>query len=288
MLGVEPGASPDDIKAAWRALARQHHPDLIGDDPESAQRATRRMAEINAAYAALTRAGETIEGRRRRRATAPGRANGDRDAAAAGDGHRATRRPAARQAHPARSPARLDLSGTVRPRNQTTTPPGARMPADRPAAAALDRSVPELRASQPSGPLERDMVRRTTSGPSRRPRRRPRPRARLRQVPRPHAGRGRRVRAVVRGLAGRHGDARPRARAGGAGHPRGAGPAGDPAGAPARAAGLAVEPVPLGAPARTVERLPPAISPEARMKSDQCYRPATRACWPIAPWLLGS
>ena len=75
MLGVEPGASPDDIKAAWRALARQHHPDLIGDDPESAQRATRRMAEINAAYAALTRAGETIEGRRRG-ANGSGSANG--------------------------------------------------------------------------------------------------------------------------------------------------------------------------------------------------------------------
>ena len=66
MLGIEPGASPDEIKAAWRQLARRHHPDLTGDDPESARRATRRMAEINAAYAALTRAGETIEGQRAR------------------------------------------------------------------------------------------------------------------------------------------------------------------------------------------------------------------------------
>src|SRR3954471_13061710 len=65
VLGIEPGASPDEIKASWRALARRHHPDLTGDDPESAQRATRRMAEINAAYAALTRSGETIEGQRR-------------------------------------------------------------------------------------------------------------------------------------------------------------------------------------------------------------------------------
>ena len=44
---------------------------------------------------------------------------------------------------------------------------------------------------------------------------------------------------------------------------RGAGPAGDPAGAPARAAGLAVEPVPLGA-TPGIET-PPAISPEASM-----------------------
>ncbi len=67
VLGVEPGASPDAIKAAWRSLARRHHPDLTGDDPEAVQRATRRMAEINTAYAALTRAGETQEGRAGRR-----------------------------------------------------------------------------------------------------------------------------------------------------------------------------------------------------------------------------
>src|SRR5450759_2384893 len=62
VLGVEPGSSPDAIKAAWRSLARRHHPDLTADDPGAVQRATRRMAEINTAYAALTRAGETREG----------------------------------------------------------------------------------------------------------------------------------------------------------------------------------------------------------------------------------
>ncbi len=65
MLGVEPGASPEEIRAAWRALARRHHPDLTADDPDAARRATRRMAEINAAYAALTRAGETPDSRGR-------------------------------------------------------------------------------------------------------------------------------------------------------------------------------------------------------------------------------
>src|SRR5467141_2707577 len=55
VLGIEPGATPSQIKAAWRRLARQHHPDLTGDDPEASRIATRQMAEINEAYAALTR-----------------------------------------------------------------------------------------------------------------------------------------------------------------------------------------------------------------------------------------
>ena len=56
VLGVARGASPTAIKAAWRRLARQHHPDLTGDDPAASRVATRLMAEINDAYAALTRA----------------------------------------------------------------------------------------------------------------------------------------------------------------------------------------------------------------------------------------
>ena len=49
------GATPTQIKAAWRRLARANHPDLTGDDPAASRVATRRMAEINDAYAALTR-----------------------------------------------------------------------------------------------------------------------------------------------------------------------------------------------------------------------------------------
>src|SRR5678816_952236 len=55
VLGIEPGASPTQIKAAWRRLARANHPDLTGDDPAASRLATRRMAEINDAYAVLTR-----------------------------------------------------------------------------------------------------------------------------------------------------------------------------------------------------------------------------------------
>lgn len=156
MLGIEPGASPDDIKAAWRGLARRHHPDLIGDDPELARRATRRMAEINAAYAALTRAGETIEGRRRR-AAADGAPPGG--PARTGDGD-AGRRPGGPPPPPRTRPVtgRVDTSGTVHPRNQTTTPPGVRLPLTGQPPLRHDRSAPDLRASQPSGPLERDRL----------------------------------------------------------------------------------------------------------------------------------
>ncbi|MCB9675507.1 MAG: J domain-containing protein [Alphaproteobacteria bacterium] len=50
MLGVPRGASPDDLKAAWRALARALHPDRNPDDPGAAAR----LAELNAAYAVLS------------------------------------------------------------------------------------------------------------------------------------------------------------------------------------------------------------------------------------------
>jgi hypothetical protein len=153
VLGVEPGASPDDIKAAWRALARRHHPDLTADDPIAARRATRLMAEINNAYAALTRAGETPDHRQRRPArTAPAaRATGP-DGNPLGNGGP----PPPPRTRPVTG--RLDTSGTYQPRNQTTTPPGMRIPLSGQPPFRYDRSRPELRASQPSGPLERDRL----------------------------------------------------------------------------------------------------------------------------------
>jgi hypothetical protein len=166
VLGVEPGAAPDEIKAAWRALARRHHPDLTGDDPEVARRATRRMAEINAAYATLTRAGKTVEGRRARRGadghdgpdeatrTTAGRSGG------AGTASPPPRRGGGPPPPPRTRPVtgRVDTSATVHPRNQTTTPPGVRLPLTGQPPLRHDRSNPELRASQPSGPMERDFA----------------------------------------------------------------------------------------------------------------------------------
>jgi hypothetical protein len=153
VLGVEPGASPDDIKARWRSLARRHHPDLTADDPEAARRATRRMAEINAAYAALTRAGETPESRRRRPPAGerpPTRGAGAAGTASPGNGGP----PRPRPTRPVTG--RLDTTATFRPRNQVTTPPGTRIPLTGQPPLRWDRSRQELRASQPSGPLERD------------------------------------------------------------------------------------------------------------------------------------
>jgi curved DNA-binding protein CbpA len=144
VLGVDPDATPDEIKVAWRALARQHHPDLTGDDPEVAQRATRRMAEINAAYAALTRGPKA----QRARTEAP---SGARPATRRGGGP-----PPEKPSRPVT--ARVDTSGTVQPRNQTTTPPGTKLPLRGHPPLRHARSQPDLRASQPTGPLEYDRL----------------------------------------------------------------------------------------------------------------------------------
>jgi curved DNA-binding protein CbpA len=152
VLGIDRGSTPDEIKAAWRGLARQHHPDLTGDDPGAVRRATRRMAEINAAYAALTRAGETAEGIERRRRSGGSTAATGR----AGGAGRKAGPPPPRPSRPVTG--RVDMSGTFRPRNQTTTPPGTRIPLTGHPPLRQDRSGPELRASQPSGPLERDRL----------------------------------------------------------------------------------------------------------------------------------
>jgi len=125
-------AAQSTIKAAWRKLAREHHPDLARDDPAAAERATRRMAEINRAYAEL-RAGFS-----------------DIDSAGPRNG-RGTWPPEPRPTRPVTG--RVDTSSTFRPRN-TTTGPGIRH--ERQPPFRSDRLAREpLRASTPTGPLNR-------------------------------------------------------------------------------------------------------------------------------------
>lgn len=139
VLGVPKGASKLTIKAAWRRLAREHHPDVVGTDATAARTATRRMAEINRAYQEL-RTGES----------APA------DAAEGGAARRRSGPPAAPPSRPVTG--RLDTSGTLRPRNATTTGPGGQ-PRGRPLPGPIQMGGEPLRASDPTGPTHRRRVR---------------------------------------------------------------------------------------------------------------------------------
>jgi len=52
-LELEPGATDDDIRKAWRDLTKVWHPDRFGSDPELRERAENKLKEINAAYERL-------------------------------------------------------------------------------------------------------------------------------------------------------------------------------------------------------------------------------------------
>ena len=154
VLGLERGATQAQIKAAWRRLARVNHPDLTGDDPAASRAATRRMAEINNAYAALSR--EAARDARATRAASPEEAVSRRGGP-----------PAPRPTRPVTG--RVDTTASFRPRNQTTSTTGAGLArevsrtrsgpriARVPAGERLRRDPP--RASTPTGPLERARIR---------------------------------------------------------------------------------------------------------------------------------
>lgn len=60
VLGVEPGASADEVRAAYQRLARSYHPDRVeGLAPELRELAHKRMVEINRAFEALSRGDAT-------------------------------------------------------------------------------------------------------------------------------------------------------------------------------------------------------------------------------------
>jgi DnaJ-domain-containing protein 1 len=56
VLGVQQGATPEEIRAAYQKLVQQYHPDRVDDlGPELREVAERRTKEINAAYNELKR-----------------------------------------------------------------------------------------------------------------------------------------------------------------------------------------------------------------------------------------
>ena len=63
-LDVEPGASPDDVRAAWRDLAQVWHPDRFQGNPRLQEKAQETLKRINEAYESLKRleAGEKTRG----------------------------------------------------------------------------------------------------------------------------------------------------------------------------------------------------------------------------------
>ncbi|HTC85375.1 MAG TPA: J domain-containing protein [Candidatus Acidoferrum sp.] len=164
VLGVARGANQATIKAAWRRLARENHPDVAGGDPATARAATRRMAQINAAYEEI-RDGWTDK----RRGAGRGAATDDAEGAT---GPAATNRrtggpPRPRPTRPVTG--RVDTADTYRARNRTTTRPAPRgmrdgrrpnvepPPPQPPRSGGPDREPP--RASDPTGPLRRSRSR---------------------------------------------------------------------------------------------------------------------------------
>ncbi len=54
VLGIDPNASDDEVKKAYRALAKKYHPDNYTDNP-LADLAQEKMKEINEAYDTITK-----------------------------------------------------------------------------------------------------------------------------------------------------------------------------------------------------------------------------------------
>lgn len=54
VLGVSPGASDDEVKKAYRELAKKYHPDAYANNP-LADLAAEKMKEINEAYDTITK-----------------------------------------------------------------------------------------------------------------------------------------------------------------------------------------------------------------------------------------
>jgi len=157
VLGIPHGASDGQIKRRWRELAREHHPDRAAGDADEAARLTSRMAGINSAYDLLRdpvrRAAwdSSPGGRRAREASADGGSRFDQDADV--EPTAATGPPP-----PPRTPpvtARFDTTAAFRPRNARTGAPIPEMRGHPPLNRRAFETERDLRASTPTGPVEK-------------------------------------------------------------------------------------------------------------------------------------
>lgn len=166
VIGIAHSATDTQIKRRWRELAREHHPDRAAGDAAEAARLTARMARINAAYDLLRdpirRAAwdGSPAGRRARGAGAAAGVHFDE-----GDGA-ATR---AGPPPPPRTPpvtARFDATETFRLRNARVGGRAAGMRAQGPPDRRWFQKERDLRASTPTGPVERRHTRRAQPPPT--------------------------------------------------------------------------------------------------------------------------
>ena len=177
-LGVDKKATPEEIKKAYRKLARQYHPDrnpgdkdaearfkeisqahdVLGDPEKRKQYDSgarpvrqRRAGRAAASAASATSTSRLLDGRhplepvRRRRPAAGGRRTADRAPNGAPTSRRRSRSPSTRRSHGAQVPLSVPMHATL-PRPVTAPAPG---PARRPRCARAARvaaSRPRARA----------------------------------------------------------------------------------------------------------------------------------------------
>lgn len=158
VLDVDPGATTAQIKRRWRELAREHHPDTGGGGTEEeAERRTTRMARINAAYDLLRDPArratyDASPAGRRARVRSAGPAAGAapvRDE----DGNVIFGPPPPPPSRPVT--ARYDTSAAFRPRNATTSAQRAASLRGHPPRGRGQGNGQDLRASTPTGPVQR-------------------------------------------------------------------------------------------------------------------------------------
>ncbi len=124
-LGLEPGATPDEIKEAYRDLVAVWHPDRLPANPRLQAKAEAKLKEINEAYEALQgQAAATVTARPAAAAARPAAA--ERPAPARPSPTRPTPRPVPSFRAPA---ATATAAPKARARRQSDPAPAAEWPA---------------------------------------------------------------------------------------------------------------------------------------------------------------